>query len=210
MNLEALLEHALVHRNESSFAEAVRRMRPSMLRLALRHVRSPEDAEDVIQDTWLAALRGVERFEGRSLFSTWILRILSYRARTHGKRASRSIPFSRTALEPGDIDVANPLFAHRAASADEATDTRELRDVLARALVELSPRQRQVFRLRELNGLTSGQVCERLGLTPGNERLMLHRARTHVRGRLSAYLGRLRRTPVHEGDAADTWSVIAA
>jgi RNA polymerase sigma-70 factor (ECF subfamily) len=208
--LEELLERALLHGDEASFAEAVRRMRPMMMRMALGYVRSSEDVEDLIQDTWMAALRGAARFERRSLLSTWILRILSYRARTYGKRAARSVPFSRASLIPGEIDRAEPLFGRPAAAADEATDARETRGVLVRALLELSPRQRKVFRLRELKGLSSAEVCLRLGLTPGNERLLLHRARTHVRRRLSAYLGRLRRTPAPEADGGSSDWLFAA
>ena len=113
----------------------------------------------MIQDTWIAALRGVRKFEGRSRLSTWILRILAYRARTHGKRASRSVPFSLASLAPGAIDEAEPLFARPAAPPDEVADAREMRDVLARSLLDLAPRQRQAFRLRELNGLSASETA---------------------------------------------------
>lgn len=199
--LEQLLEAGLLGRDEDALGEAVRQLRPAMRRLALRHVGSPEDAEDVIQDTWMAALSGVDRFEGRSLLSTWVLRILSYRARTHGKRASRSVPFSRAVSMPLCPTEAEPWFGGRPVRPDEAVEVREARALLARALRDLAPRQRRVFQLRELKGWSAGDVCERLGISAGNERLLLHRARTYVRNRLSAHFGRLRRTPTRESDA---------
>jgi hypothetical protein len=76
-----------------------------------------------------------------------------------------------------------------------------MRDVLDEALVDLAPRQREVFHLRELSGVPAAEVCERLGISAGNERLLLHRARTQLRNRLYAYFGRLRRTPARESDA---------
>jgi RNA polymerase sigma-70 factor (ECF subfamily) len=136
VELDTLLRRALVQRDEHALAEAVRRMRPAMSRIAMDHVVSPDDAEDLIQETWLAALHGIGRFQGRALLSTWLLRILSYRARTLRRRAARSMPFSRlTAVAGEDWEAwAEPLVGGRAAGPDETVRARELEESIAAAM----------------------------------------------------------------------------
>jgi RNA polymerase sigma-70 factor (ECF subfamily) len=151
-------------------------------------VRSKDDAEDVVQDTWLAALLGVERFEGRASLRTWLLRILCYRARSAGERASRAIPASQ--LGGGHPDAGDPLadrvpvFMSPAPGPEELLVASELSERIEACLGELPTRQRDVLRLRDIEGMSLESVCRTMALTPGNQRVLLHRARHQVRRRL--------------------------
>lgn len=195
-SVEALLRRALVDRDERALRVVTRLLHPEMIRIATFHVRSRDDAEDVVQDTWLAALRGIDRFEGRSSLHTWLRRILTYRARTAGARASRVVPISqlRGGDEPrrdasGDLpDGRPPAFSQPQRNPQDALLADELGEELERCLATLPPRQRDVLRLRDLEGRSAAHVCRTLELTPGNQRVLLHRARHHVRERLRGYL----------------------
>jgi RNA polymerase sigma-70 factor (ECF subfamily) len=201
--LETVLHSALNERDDTALAEAMRRMRPVMIRLAMDHVHSLDDAEDLIQETWMAALRGIRRFQGRALLSTWILRILSYRARTMGKRAARSIPVSWAAAGAGDgwDSSAVPFFGQRPEQTDDGVGVRELHEALSVAMARLPPKQREVFSLRALEGRSAEDVCDRLGVSAGNQRVLLHRARSQVQRRLSVYSGRASRSPDGDSDS---------
>jgi len=189
--------------DESAFALLVERYGPSMLRVARMYVRDRAVAEEVVQETWLAVLSGIDRFEGRSSLKTWIFRILSNRAKTRGEREGRTVPFSAVATaeatesEPAvDVDRflgpdsatpyawANPP---RAWTQDEVIK-RETLDVLRHAIEELPPAQREVIRLRDIEGWSAGEVADALDVTDVNQRVLLHRARSKVRGALEEYL----------------------
>jgi RNA polymerase sigma-70 factor (ECF subfamily) len=200
--LEMLLHRALLDRDERALAEAVRRMRPAMHRVAIDHGASSDDAEDLIQETWVAALGGVQRFQGRALLSTWLLRILSYRARTRHRRAVRSIPMSWLSATGDGWDAgAEPMFGRRPSRPDETVGLRELHESIAEAVATLPPRQREIFGLRDVEGESAEHVCRTLGVSPGNQRVLLHRARSQVRRRLSGVWGRARRTPDDDAGA---------
>jgi len=207
---ERLSEHdaELVERmragDEAAFAEVVDEYGPSMLRVARLHVRDRAVAEEVVQETWLAVLNGIDRFEGRSSLKTWIFRILSNRAKTRGEREGRSVPFSAlfaaeaTDGEPAvDVDRflgpdhprtpyawANPPRAWT----QEQVITRETLDVLRSAIEELPPAQREVIRLRDIEGWSAEEVAAALDVTDVNQRVLLHRARSRVRAALERYL----------------------
>src|SRR3954463_5105432 len=95
--------------DEAAFMELVDRYGPLMLRIALSHVPSRAVAEEVVQEAWLGVLTGLSRFEGRSSLKTWILRIVTNRARTRGERERGSVPLSSLAPEPtGDEPAVDP------------------------------------------------------------------------------------------------------
>jgi RNA polymerase sigma-70 factor (ECF subfamily) len=202
---ERLLVAALRRGEEAAFVELVGRYQAPLMRLARSFIRDRAVAEEVVQETWLAVLNGIDRFEGRSSLKTWVFQILSNRARTRAVREHRSAPFSALGGdERGDeaaVD-AERFFAadHRwgghwaAAPADWATLPEERllgRESLAcvrAAIGELPPRQASVLVLRDVEGWEPEEVCAALGLSPGNQRILLHRARCKVRAALESYL----------------------
>ena len=176
--------------DEAAFRELVERHDGALRRLARTFVRTPTAADEVVQETWLGVIRGLDSFEGRSSLRTWIFRILVNRARTHGVRDARSIPFS--SLEADDHPAVEPAAFGadgRWASAPARLETdpetsllsAELREHLVRAIDELAPAQRAVITLRDLLGVSAEEVCELLELSEGNQRVLLHRARSRVR-----------------------------
>jgi RNA polymerase sigma-70 factor (ECF subfamily) len=190
-------EHALLERlragDEAAFRELVARHDGALRRVARTFVRTPAAADDVVQETWLGVIRGLSEFQGRSSLRTWIFTILVNRARTRGARDARSIPFS--ALDHDDGPTVDPgAFAADGhwSSAPSRLDgdpesrllSAELRRHLLRAVDELGPAQRAVITLRDLVGASAEEVCELLELSEGNQRVLLHRARSHVRSAL--------------------------
>jgi RNA polymerase sigma-70 factor (ECF subfamily) len=183
---------------EAAFEALVSRYDRSLRQLARTFVRTPSAADDVAQETWLAVIRGLDSFEGRSSLRTWIFRILVNRARTRGARDARSVPFS--ALEAGDGPAVDPeAFAAdgRWRSAPPRLDadpeaqllSQELRGRLRAAVEALAPAQRAVMTLRDLAGLDAEEVCSVLDISDGNQRVLLHRARANVRAALGSLLG---------------------
>ena len=169
--------------------------------MARGFVRSDAVAEEVVQETWLAVIGGLEGFEGRSSLRTWIFHILVNRARTRAVREARTIPFSAlaeaAARDEPSVDPAHfgpdGHWERRPRRLDEDPQTRliaaELRASLVEAVAALPEGQRVVMALRDLAGLSSEEVCELLGLTAGNQRVLLHRARTKVRTALAPLVG---------------------
>jgi RNA polymerase sigma-70 factor (ECF subfamily) len=187
--------------DEEAFAELVRRYHRLMLRVARGYVRTDAVAEEVVQEAWLAVLRGIERFEGRSSFKTWLLRIVANRAMTQGVKEARSVPFA--SLEDDDDDEPSVSAEHFhpagepgagawAAPPDPWPEDRlladETRRVIAQAIEELPPQQAAVVSMRDIEGWTSEEVQEALGISAANQRVLLHRGRQRVRAALDAYL----------------------
>jgi len=195
---ERLLVRALRERDESAFEWLLDRYYSPMLRLARVYVRSREEAEEVVQDTWLAVLGGLEGFEARSSLKTWIFRILVNRARSRARREARMLPFSslphfadRAGAEGESLLPAGPLLPgglQRLPDAEERLLADELRGRIDAAIRALPPRQQEVITLRDLEAWTSAEVCDLLGLSEVNQRVLLHRARMKVREALEAYL----------------------
>jgi RNA polymerase sigma-70 factor (ECF subfamily) len=160
-----------------------------MLNVARRYVPSRAVAEEVVQETWLAVIVGIDRFEGRSSLRTWIFRILVNRAKARGASERRSVPFS--GLERDARHVVEEPVVHPAGgdSPSEGVVWHELRARVGQAVGELTPRQRAVMSLRALEGLTAAEVCARLDLTEANQRVLLHRARCSIRRALVDYAG---------------------
>jgi RNA polymerase sigma-70 factor (ECF subfamily) len=176
--------------DEDAFVTLVGRHQAAMLRLARSFVASPAIAEEVVQDTWLAVLRGIERFEGRSTIKTWLLQILVNRARTTGVREQRTV--AAPSVDPERFDASGAWSQPPQHWADESDD-RLLAQTLAlplqAALEALPERQRQVVLLRDVEGLDSVEVCAVLALSEANQRVLLHRARSSLRAALEVELG---------------------
>jgi RNA polymerase sigma-70 factor, ECF subfamily len=189
--------------DERAFETLVARYYPTMLAVALHHVRTRAVAEEVVQEAWLGMLKGLDRFEGRSSLKTWILRILVNTAKTRGVRESRTVPYSslgpegeEPAVEPerfrGPDDPfpghwrAYPGDWHRLP--DEALTQGETLKVVIGAIEALPPAQRMVIALRDIQGCEPEEVCALLEVSEGNQRVLLHRARSKVRAALERHL----------------------
>jgi RNA polymerase sigma-70 factor (ECF subfamily) len=182
--------------DEAAFMTLVDRYHAPLLRLAQSFVPNRAVAEEVVQDTWLGVLRGLDRFEGRSSFKTWLFRILVNRARTTGVRERRHTPVDIEALPAvppdrfdaggGWVDPPVPWTD----DVDDRLDAAKVAELIAGHLDQLPDTQRQVLLLRDFEGLPSAEVCELLGLTEANQRVLLHRARSKLRGFLEAQMGR--------------------
>ena len=203
---ERVLVAALRSGREDAFAWLVHRHHDALLRYARVFVRDRAVAEEVVQETWLGVIRGIGAFEGRSTVKTWLFHILANRARTRGERESRSVPFSALvareieddapAVDPGRFLPADaPRWAGHWAVAPQpwnAPEARmlaaETRAVIDAAIAALPPVQREVITLRDVVGMDAEEVCRLISLTDGNQRVLLHRARSRVRAALDAHL----------------------
>lgn len=172
---------------------------PGMLRLARSHVSSDAIAEEVVQEAWVGVLRGLDRFEGRSSVRTWAFRITANTAKSRGVREARSVPFSAT-----DADDEGPVVdpdrfrgpADRypghwalppAPFPEDQLAAAQTRDATLAAIAALPARQREVITLRDIEGFSSEEACNALELTETNQRVLLHRARSKVRGALELH-----------------------
>ncbi len=201
--IAATEDEALVARlragDEASFRALVRSQHRALLRVAMAFVESQAAAEEIVQDTWLAVIAGIDAFEGRSSVRTWIGRILVNRAKTRGVRDRRTVPFS--ALSPEDDTPVEPeRFAESGfwcapprgrVPAEDAPDAlllrKESRAHIERELEALPAAQRAVVTLRDLDGWTSEEVCNVLEVSETNQRVLLHRGRTRLRVALERY-----------------------
>ena len=190
---EALLVDGLRRRDEHAFAELVRMYQASLLRVAQMYVASRAVAEEVVQETWLAVLNGIDRFEGRASFKTWLFRILTNTAKTRGQREARSVPFAALAddhdaiVEPERFAAAGHWSSPPRSWPEEQLADAETRAVIAAAIGELPPAQRTVISLRDVEGWSAEEVRNALELSETNQRVLLHRARTKVRRALERY-----------------------
>ena len=191
---DELLLRALAHGDERAFAHALDRYYHPMLRLALSHVREQAAAEDVIQESWIAALNGIERFEGRSSLKTWLFHILRNIARARGRRDARVWPLSQ--LRAPDAAAGNHgadddrLLSVESVARDPEQQLlgRELAAHIEAAIARLPSRMRDVVVLRDVEGWAAEDVCNILGISDTNQRVILHRARERVRDELREYL----------------------
>ena len=200
----ALLKRLRSH-DERAFADLVDAHSSWMLRTARVFVRSRAVAEEVVQETWLNALRALNGFEGRSTFRTWLFAILRNTAKRHAAREDRSASFSDLAREaqahePEPLgarffDGAHPRWPHSWTSVMPAWDrlpeesllSRELRTTIEAAVETLPDGQRTVFSLRDLEQWTAEEVCNALAISDSNQRVLLHRARLNMRAALERY-----------------------
>jgi RNA polymerase sigma-70 factor (ECF subfamily) len=200
---EALIA-ALRQGRADAFATLLDRHSPAMIRVAMGYVPSRAAAEEAVQETWIVVMRGIDGFEGRSSLKTWIFRILTNVAMRSGARERRSTPFSALAeaadtvgpsvdpdrFLPADHDRFPGHWAippARWPTPEEGLLAGETREVIATAIAELPAAQRTVIVLRDVEGWTSDEVSEALEISPGNQRVLLHRARSRVRDAIEDY-----------------------
>ncbi|HVD48453.1 MAG TPA: sigma-70 family RNA polymerase sigma factor [Gaiellaceae bacterium] len=203
MASEAERLDALRAGDEEAFATLVREYHASLVRVARMYVLTLAAAEEVAQETWLAVLNGLSRFESRSSLKTWIFRILTNIAKTRAVRDGRTLPFSALqdparvpeAAVDADrfLDPEHPRWpGHWALKPEpwpeEALVAGETRERLAEAIEALPATQRAVISLRDVEGWTSEEVRNALDLSETNQRVLLHRARSKVRAALESYL----------------------
>ena len=176
--------------DDCAFATIVREWSPAMLRVARAHVRTHATAEEVVQETWLGVVRGLDGFEGRSQLRTWVFRILLNTARKRGRIEARTLAeLEGPTVDPdrfrGDDDEYPGHWRDDVAPADWGPEpallAAEFRGLLERALAELPERHRAVVELRDVHGLDGAEVCMLLDLTPANQRVLLHRGRARLR-----------------------------
>ena len=200
---DAELLDRMRHGDDQAFTDLVDGWSPAMLRVARSYVSNPQAAEDAVQDAWLGVVRGLAAFEGRSTLRTWVFTILVNRARTRGSREARTVPLSSLSRDDGPTVDAGRFRGPEDPYPDHWTPTGapprweaqpegrvlagEALRLLGTALTALPPRQRVVVTLRDVQGLTSEEACEALGITAQNQRVLLHRGRAALRQALEDY-----------------------
>jgi RNA polymerase sigma-70 factor, ECF subfamily len=209
MTDEQRLIESLKAGDERAFARLLDEYSSALFRVAMAHVGTRSVAEEVVQETWLGVINGIDRFQGRSSLKTWIFRILTNTANTRGQRERRIVPFS--ALGPADdkpsVDADRFFPPDHARYPDhwalgptawetpeEGLLSAETRELILRAIEALPEAQRAVVTLRDVQGWSPEEVCDALQLSDGNQRVLLHRARTKVRAVLESYFGAVEET----------------
>ena len=199
---DALLVAKLRSGDEKTFSLVLDRYHSTMLRLAMVYVSNRSIAEEVVQEAWLGVLRGLNRFEGRSSFKTWLFRILMNCAKTRSQREKRSIPFSSfeddergPTVDPNRFRSAEEEYEGHWRTFPHSWDddpeewllAQETKKHILNAIEALPPRQKEIITLRDIEGWTSQEIIHLLGITEVNQRVLLHRARAHVRRELEIY-----------------------
>jgi RNA polymerase sigma-70 factor (ECF subfamily) len=191
-----------------TFESVVGELSPVMLRVARGYVPTEASAQDVVQETWLAVIRGLPGFEGRSTLRTWVLSILINLARRRGVRDRRTVPMATLGTDDGPAVAPSsfrppgqpgaggwrPEAAPQEWGPEARALTAEVRGLLSAGIERLPPRQREVLVLRDVDGLSTQEVADGLGLSEGNVRVLLHRARVRLREELADY---------HRGDGRE-------
>jgi RNA polymerase sigma-70 factor (ECF subfamily) len=219
---DAVLVARLRDGDETAFELILDAWSDGLLRLARSFVSTSDSAAEVVQETWLAVIQGVAKFEGRSSLKTWVYRILVNLAKRRGVRESRTVPWSSLpAAEDAGPTVDPARFQGRgepyeghwrefpapwpspASSPESAALAGEVRSVVSAALARLPDRQRIVITLRDVEGHSSDEVCSILDITAANQRVLLHRARAFVRCELEAYFATVE-APSHLSDGGSS------
>jgi len=187
--------------DEQAFATLVRRHHASLKRVARAYVSTDAVAAEAVQETWLAVVAGIERFEQRATLKTWLFHILTNKAKTRGVRERRTVPFASLA-GADDEPAVSPERFQRAGDAwpghwatpprpwedpERRLQSLEARERLREAIAALPAAQQAVLTLRDVEGLEADEVCALLDLSPGNQRVILHRARAKVRDALEQW-----------------------
>jgi RNA polymerase sigma-70 factor (ECF subfamily) len=198
---EARLVAALRQGDEHAFASVVDRFHPALIRYAVAHVSDRSVAEEIVQETWLALVRGVERFEGRSSLKTWLFRVLTYQARQrvvhdHGRRAATFSDLDEPSVNPSRFTPRDHRFpGHWIDDLPSFDDTpeefflrQETMSHVRELIAQLPARQRVVLVLRDVEGLSAEDACHVLEMNDGTMRVLLHRARARIRQGIETYL----------------------
>jgi RNA polymerase sigma-70 factor (ECF subfamily) len=193
---EAALVERLRAGDEAAFVEIVNAHHAALVRIAMSFVSNRAVAEETVQDTWLAVVKGIDRFEGRSSLRTWLIGIVVNRAKTAGVKERRTVPFDSsepTAPELIGSFAPDGSWARPPEPWSDQVDDRivatQIVGQLGSFLDELPPMQRAVVTMRDVEGLSSAAVCEALDLSEANQRVQLHRGRTVLRARLADVMG---------------------
>ena len=186
--------------DEAAFEELVERYGASLLRVARLYTPSRAVAEEVVQETWLGVVRGLERFEGRSSLKTWLFRIVANRAKTRGTQERRSVPFASLAgaeVAAEDPAVDADRFTEDGTWAspprrweenpERSLESGETVALIERAIGALPDTQRLVITMRDVEGWPADEVRNALDISETNQRVLLHRARSKVRVALEEY-----------------------
>lgn len=198
---DTALVNRLLGGDREAFVSVVTDYSPMMRHVALGFVAQPATADDVVQEAWLTVIRSLERFEGRSSLRTWVVGITVNIARRRGVQDSRAVPWSAVhddgsgTVDPGRFQQPGDPHPRGWTSAGAPTQwapesralNAEAAQLLAAALARLPDNQRVVVTLRDVDGLTGDEVCAALGLSPGNQRVLLHRGRAKLRQELEDY-----------------------
>jgi RNA polymerase sigma-70 factor (ECF subfamily) len=202
MTDEQRLIESLKGGDEHAFAWLLDEYSSALLRVAMTHVGTRAVAEEVVQETWLGVINGLDRFEGRSSLKTWILSILVNQAKTRGTREARTVPFASLAPDD-DAPAVDPerfrgpheqyaggwrAFPANWKAADQLVQDRETIRVVMRAIAELPLTQQTVIRMRDVQGYSAEEVCATLDVSEANQRVLLHRARSRVRSALERHV----------------------
>ena len=191
--------------DEGAFTWLVQQYHNSLVRLAFSYVGDSGLAEEVAQETWLAVLKGLDRFEGRSTIKTWIFTILTNRAKTRAQREKRSLPFvnlddafeNEPTVDPARFNPStSPTFpGHWSVNPvswenipEKTMLSREFYNVVLKAVSDLPPGQQAVITLCDIEGFSPKETCNILDISETNQRVLLHRARARVRQALENYL----------------------
>jgi RNA polymerase sigma-70 factor (ECF subfamily) len=191
---------------ERAFDELVTQQHGTLIRIAMGYVADREVAEEVVQDTWMAVIESLNRFEGRSSFRTWICGILTHKAKDRGVREKRYTTFSDfESYDDGEGEAVDPSRFHQSgewagrwAFPPQPWDDRTPEKLLAskqtvncvqRAIDALPVILKEVLILRNGDGVKTEDACKRLNITETNLYVRLHRARERVRVAIETAMG---------------------
>lgn len=202
-------DHSLIVRlrkgDEGAFDELVNKHHGALIRMALGHVADREVAEEVVQDTWMAVIEGLTRFEGRSSLRTWIFGILIHKAKDRGVREKRHITFSDfeskddeqdEAVDPSRFQQSGEWAGHWAfppqpwddQTPEKLLASQQAVNAMNRAIDSLPQTLKDVLIIRDIEGVEAKEACELLKITETNLYVRLHRARERVRRAVEVYL----------------------
>jgi RNA polymerase sigma-70 factor (ECF subfamily) len=184
---ESLFIKRLQAGDEEAFRLLVQQYHVSMIRLASVIVPDVAIAEDVVQETWLAAFKAIRHFEERSTIKTWLFSIVVNRAKTHLKRERRHTYRFVINLDAKEHAVSELMTSHVDIQPETIAVTHEFQQIILQTIDLLQPNQQSVVRLRDLDGFSSIEVSKCLGISDGNQRVLLHRARKQMRTKLMSY-----------------------
>jgi len=197
---ESLLLERLRLGDETVFAELVDAWHGSLHRVATSYLEDAAAAEEVVQETWLAVIDGLDRFQGRSSLKTWVFSILMNKARTRARRDARMVVWSAFDEQPieASADPHDGRFKKKGSwqhpplkwtiTPEDTLLRDDLAMVIKRTIEELPANQRVVVTMRDLQGLDPEDVCQALGITNANHRVLLHRARAAIRAAIERYM----------------------
>jgi RNA polymerase sigma-70 factor, ECF subfamily len=182
---EAALIERLIRRDRSAVEQVVRAHQGFLIAIVIPLV-GPEMAEDVVQETWVKAFAALNRFEGRASLRTWLAQIALNAARTRRRASGREVSLEEWGRDDGspighrfgpDGRWSDPPGSWHHTTPEELLTETELRHCIEKHLHRLPPDQQTILRLRELEGMEFDEIGAITGLTEGNVRVMLHRAR---------------------------------